>query len=50
MEKEVVKRTNALNKSNLKLGFMSQRARKSNLSLQNANEQLKQHDKIQKSL
>lgn len=48
MEKEVVKRTNALNKSNLKLGFMSQQLRKSNLSLQNANEQLKQHDKIQK--
>lgn len=48
MEKEVVKRTNALNKSNLKLSFMSQQLRKSNLSLQNANEQLKQHDKIQK--
>jgi signal transduction histidine kinase len=48
MEKEVVKRTNALNKSNLKLGFMSQQLKKSNLSLQNANEQLKQHDKIQK--
>ena len=48
MEKEVVKRTNALNKSNLKLGTVSQQLRKSNLSLQNANEQLKQHDKIQK--
>jgi signal transduction histidine kinase len=48
MEKEVVKRTKALNKSNLKLGIMSQQLRKSNLSLQNANEQLRQHDKIQK--
>ena len=48
MEKEVVKRTKALNKSNLKLGIISQQLRKSNLSLQNANEQLKQHDKIQK--
>ncbi len=48
MEKEVVKRTKALNKSNLKLGIMSQQLRRSNLSLQNANEQLKQHDKIQK--
>ena len=28
MEKEVIKRTNALNKSNLKLGFMSQEAKK----------------------
>lgn len=48
MEKEVVKRTKALNKSNLKLGIMSQQLRRSNRSLQNANEQLKQHDKIQK--
>jgi signal transduction histidine kinase len=48
MEKEVVKRTKALNKSNLKLSFMSEQLRKSNLSLQNANEQLRQHDKIQK--
>ena len=48
MEKEVVKRTKALNKSNLKLGIMSHQLRRSNLSLQNANEQLKQHDKIQK--
>ncbi len=48
MEKEVVKRTKALNKSNLKLGIMSHQLRKSNLSLQNANELLKQHDKIQK--
>jgi signal transduction histidine kinase len=48
MEKEVVKRTKALNKSNLKLSFMSEQLRKSNLSLQNVNEQLRQHDKIQK--
>lgn len=48
MEKEVIKRTKALNKTNLKLGIMSQQLRKSNLSLQNANEQLRQHDKIQK--
>lgn len=48
MEKEVVKRTNALNKSNTQLDIMSKELRKSNLSLQNANEQLKQHDKIQK--
>ena len=48
MEKEVVRRTRALNKSNLKLGIMSQQLRKANLSLQNVNEQLRQHDKIQK--
>ena len=48
MEKEVVKRTKALNKFNLKLGIMSQQLRRANLSLQNANEQLKHHDKIQK--
>lgn len=48
MEKEVVKRTNALNKSNMQLGIVSKKLKISNLSLQNANEQLKQHDKIQK--
>ena len=48
MEKEVIKRTNALNKTNIQLGIMSKQLRKSNLSLQNANEQLRQHDKIQK--
>jgi signal transduction histidine kinase len=48
MEKEVIKRTNALNKTNMQLGIMSKQLRKSNLSLQNANEQLKQHDKVQK--
>lgn len=48
MEKEVVKRTKALNKSNLKLGITSQQLKKSNLSLQNAIEELRQHDKIQK--
>jgi signal transduction histidine kinase len=48
MEKEVIKRTNALNKSNVRLGVMSQDLRNSNLSLQKANEQLSQHDKLQK--
>ena len=48
MEKEVIKRTNALNKTNIQMGIMSKQLRKSNLSLQNANEQLRQHDKIQK--
>lgn len=48
MEKEVIKRTNALNKSNMQLGIVSKKLKTSNLSLQNANEQLKQHDKIQK--
>jgi signal transduction histidine kinase len=48
MEKEVIKRTNALNKSNVKLGTMSQELRNSNLSLQKVNEQLIQHDKLQK--
>jgi signal transduction histidine kinase len=48
MEREVIKRTNALNKSNVKLGVMSQDLRNSNLSLQKANEQLSQNDKLQK--
>jgi len=48
MEKEVIKRTKALNKSNLKLGITSRQLKKSNLSLQNAIEELRQHDKIQK--
>ena len=48
MEKEVIKRTNAVNKTNTQLGIMSEQLRKSNLSLQNVNEQLRQHDKIQK--
>ena len=48
MEKEVIKRTNALNKTNIQPGIVSKQLRKSNLSLQNANEQLRQHDKIQK--
>lgn len=48
MEKEVIKRTNALNKSNIQLGIISKKLRTSNLSLENANEQLRQHDKIQK--
>lgn len=48
MEKEVIKRTNALNKSNIQLGIVSKKLKTSNLSLENANEQLRQHDKIQK--
>src|SRR6187402_2320319 len=48
MEKEVIKRTNAMNKTNIQLGIMSKQLRKSNMSLQNANEQLRQHDKIEK--
>jgi signal transduction histidine kinase len=48
MEKEVIKRTNALNKSNVKLGVMSHVLRNSNISLQKANEQLSQNDKLQK--
>ena len=48
MEKEVIKRTNLLNKSNMQLGIVSKKLKISNLSLQNANEELKQHDKIQK--
>jgi signal transduction histidine kinase len=48
MEKEVIKRTDALNKSNVRLGVMSQDLRNSNLSLQKANEQLSQNDKLQK--
>ncbi|HEU4467767.1 MAG TPA: sensor histidine kinase [Nitrososphaeraceae archaeon] len=48
MEKEVIKRTNALKESNTQLGIVTKKLKTSNLSLQNANEQLKQHDKIQK--
>jgi signal transduction histidine kinase len=48
MENEVIKRTNALNKSNVRLGVMSQDLRNSNLSLQKANEQLSKNDKLQK--
>ena len=46
--KRGIKRTNALNKSNIQLGIVSKKLRTSNLSLQNAIEQLRQHDKIQK--
>jgi signal transduction histidine kinase len=48
MEKEVIKRTSDLNKSNIQLGIVSKKLKTSNLSLENANEQLRQHDKIQK--
>ena len=48
MENEVIKRTDALNRINIQLGDMSKQLSKSNLSLQNANEQLKQHDRMQK--
>ncbi|HJR85294.1 MAG TPA: sensor histidine kinase [Nitrososphaeraceae archaeon] len=48
MEKEVIKRTQELNKSNIKLGIMSQELKNSNLSLQKVNDQLRQNDKLQK--
>lgn len=48
MEKEVFIRTEALNKSNIKLDAMSKRLKTSNLSLESANEQLRRHEKMQK--
>jgi signal transduction histidine kinase len=48
MEKEVIKRTHELNRSNVKLAIMSQELKNSNLSLQKANVQLRQNDKLQK--
>ena len=48
MEKEVIKRTHELNRSNVKLAIMSQELKNSNLSLQKANIQLRQNDKLQK--
>ena len=48
MEKEVIKRTEALNKSNVKLGIISKELKNSNRSLQEANNQLRQNDKLQK--
>jgi signal transduction histidine kinase len=48
MEKEVIKRTTELNTSNIKLGIISQELKNSNLSLQKANDQLIQNDKLQK--
>lgn len=48
MEKEVIKRTHELNRSNIKLAIMSQELKNSNLSLQKANDQLRQNDKLQK--
>jgi len=48
MEREVIKRTNELNKSNMKLDIMAKDLTESNLSLQKLNEQLKQNDKLQK--
>jgi len=48
MEKEVIKRTHELNRSNVKLAIMSQELKNSNLSLQKANDQLRQNDKLQK--
>ena len=48
MEKEVIKRTEALNKSNVKLGIISNELKNSNRSLQEANNQLRQNDKLQK--
>ena len=48
MEREVIKRTDELNKSNMKLDVMAKDLINSNLSLQKLNEQLKQNDKLQK--
>lgn len=48
MEKEVIKRTEALNKSNVKLGIISKELKNSNRSLQEANSQLRENDKLQK--
>jgi signal transduction histidine kinase len=48
MEREVIKRTEALNKSNVKLGIISKELKSSNLSLQEANNRLRQNDKLQK--
>jgi signal transduction histidine kinase len=48
MEKEVIKRTHELNRSNVKLAIMSQELKNSNISLQKANDQLRQNDKLQK--
>lgn len=48
MEKEVIKRTEALNKSNVKLGIISKELKNSNRSLQEANNQLRENDKLQK--
>lgn len=48
MEREVIKRTQELNRSNTQLEIMSQDLKNSNLSLQKANDQLRQNDKLQK--
>lgn len=48
MEREVIKRTHELNRSNIQLEIISQELKNSNLSLQKANNQLRQNDKIQK--
>jgi signal transduction histidine kinase len=48
MEREVIKRTHELNKSNTQLEIMSQDLKNSNLSLQKANDQLRQNDKLQR--
>ena len=48
MRKEVIKRTHELNRSNVKLAVMSQELKNSNLSLQKANDQLRQNDKLQR--
>jgi signal transduction histidine kinase len=48
MEKEVVKRTRELKESNLKLDMMTKDLKNSNISLQEAYQQLKENEKIQK--
>lgn len=48
MEREVIKRTHELNKSNTQLEIITQELKNSNLSLQKANDQLRQNDKLQR--
>ena len=48
MEREVIKRTSELNKSNTKLDIMAKDLTDSNLSLQKLNDQLKQNGKLQR--
>lgn len=48
MEKEVIKRTHELNRSNIKLATLSQELKDSNLSLKKAVEHLRLNDKLQK--
>jgi len=47
MEKEVIKRTTELNESNSSLDIMARKLTNANVSLYEANEQLKKHQKLQ---